>query len=281
MFGSSRETLTIVDHRRSSLVLLHATMLTIKDAKEVFVEGMRRSQLISSAALTVQEGETFLKLEPGRFFTISKVILSRCTTSIQNRVTKNPQHFWKDKDSVGRHFLDAIRTLRKAAITQKYGVIGARFMSRRKKHRAAQLVIEKTSIQLPAVGDRAPVTACVLFDVERQRKNGRQALWIEMKSDVLEHISHMAKATFEDDSDHGGSDQEDIHGDCDEDYDYRIEACSGSSEHGDEIVGEHKDADVIEHGVVNVSQGKDKPTDQRARTSFPIFDAFRRGSTSK
>ena len=93
--------------------------MTIKDAKEVFVKRMRRSQLISSAALATQEGTMLLKIEPGRFSSISKVILSRCNKRLQSRVTKNPQHFWKHKDADGKQFLDTIRTLRKAAMTNK------------------------------------------------------------------------------------------------------------------------------------------------------------------
>ena len=254
--------------------------VTIKDAKEVFLKRTRASLLISSAALCVQDGITFLKLEPGRFYSISKVLMSRCDRALRKRTAQSPQHFWKHKGAKGKRFLDHIRSLRKAALAKKYGVVGARFMSRRKEQRVKQLIIENTYIELPAVGDRPPLGVCTIFDVESQRKNGRQSLWIEMTSSVLEHLSHMAEVSFGEDIASDDHDSEDIDDADDGDTDDTDAECVVSPEHGEEVVAEHKDDGATEQDNVNGSGGNDTSIVKRERPSFPIFAALARGSTN-
>ena len=176
--------------------------LKISDAKEVFIPHIRKRVTISSRVFTSDEHGTFMKLVPQRNAHISKLLLSRCPNQIQIMARKD-RSFWTSKSKPGFKFLRKLRRLRHDAITLKFDVKGKRFMSRSKKQRAQQLVLEALQVPLPTVGEHVGKNIKMKIDASAVRKNGKSPLWVELDPQALSHLARVAHAWIEDGDEDG------------------------------------------------------------------------------
>jgi hypothetical protein len=268
-------------------------VLTISDAKEIFVPHSRTRILISNNVLTTDENGThFIKFEPGRNVQIAKLIVSRCSKRIRAIVCKD-KSFWTAKSKEGNKFVSKLRRLLNDAIKLKFDVRGKRFLSRVKQQRCKQLVLEAMPVALPTVGKYTGKSINMRVDMTAHRKNGRSSLWIQLDPVAIDHIAHMACEFFCDDFedeypvDHDDDDDDKGIGDS---YPHGDDARESVSAHEEKAVDHEDEDEAVDHedededGDVSVPSAESSSSPSvsssspSVRKSSPLFDAFMRGA---
>ena len=252
--------------------------IKIVDTKEVVFPHLRSTIAIPSKPFTVDETETFLKLQPRNYVQVARLIISRCPKEMRKEILKN-RKFWQSKTSKGKLFLDKLRSMKAKAIKTKFDVKGVRFMSRQKQQRPKQIMANSISVPLPTVGDHVGVPV-VMQVASTTRLNGKIPLSIKLEPASLDHIAIMAREFFGDLSSDGNSDVDDEADNNSNDTNKSDADAQDCDEHAS-LLADVPDVDNIDHVTDNTIESSPSQCDQPMNSVSPILRAFMRGAKSK